>query len=191
MFVRTKTSFSQWYNIIKDPLIVAIATQSSVASIPTSINAMKRFNYDPKFVQLIIPLGSLIGRYGVILYFGFCAIFATQIYSLELSWSDYVLIMFVAVLAGVSTSGQSSTLGLSSLSLILTPLGIPFESIQPLLIAVDAFVDPARSFTIVHTSCVIVSLVDQPRGKPLSLEEVFAAEQVPIKASGGTVKNVV
>lgn len=172
MILHMRINLRSWINIIREPVIIALATQSSTASIPPSIVAMKRFNYNPNLVQLLIPLGSIIGRYGNILYFGFCAIFAVQLYHIDLKLLDYLLLLLLTVLAGISTSGQSGILSLSALALILTPVGIPYAGFSALLIAIDTVIDPARTLAIVHTNCASISLMSHPLGPPLSFEEV-------------------
>lgn len=172
MIVKTKTSFMEWLHIMRETIIIAIATQSSTASIPPSIIALKRFNYDTHLVQLLIPLGSIIGRFGNIFYFGFCTIFAIQLYDIDLRFFDYILIAFLTILAGVSTTGQTGPTSLAALSLVLTPISIPFSGIYAILSAVDILIDPIRTLTIVHTNCAAVALMGKPLGRPLSLEEV-------------------
>lgn len=172
MILHMRIGLRDWISIIREPVIIALATQSSTASIPPSIVAMKRFNYNPNLVQLLIPLGSIIGRYGNILYFGFCTMFAVQLYHVDLLLPDYILLLFLTILAGISTSGQSGILSLSALALVLTPVGIPYAGFSALLIAIDTVIDPARTLAIVHTNCAAVSLMSEPLGKPLSFEEI-------------------
>lgn len=161
--IRTKTSFYLTLKTMFNPNLIAFATRSSNASIPSSMNAMQSFNYDRSLIQLLIPLGSIIGRFGYILYFGFCTIFALQLYSIDLSLMDYILVIMITILAGISTTGQEEgTLALSSLAVVLAPIGIPIAGILPLLFAVDFFIDPFRTMTTVNTNCAALTLMGSP-----------------------------
>ncbi|MBP6985305.1 MAG: cation:dicarboxylase symporter family transporter [Alphaproteobacteria bacterium] len=162
MMLYMRMSFWDWYMIIREPLIIAFATQSSAAAIPTSITAMTRFRYAQEFAQLMIPLGSIIGRFGNILYFSFCTIFAAHVFQVELSLSSYGLILVLSTMAGISTTGQVGTLSVSLLSVVLTPLGIPFESLYPVLVAIESLIDPGRTMVTVHANCALVSFLRKP-----------------------------
>jgi proton glutamate symport protein len=175
--VRTRTSYLQSFAIMQNPIIIALATQSSAAAIPPSITAMRRFNFDDNLIKLLIPLGSIIGRFGNILYFGFCAVFALQLYGIDLSPLQFVLVLGITIIAGIATAGQSGELSLSALAIVLTPVGIPITGILPLLQAVDTLVNPARTLSIVHTNCAALALITKPHGPPRSLEEVQSEEQ--------------
>lgn len=169
---RTKTSFYQSIKVLLDPMLIAFVTRNSNAAIPSSILAMRRFQYDPNLTKLLIPLGTILGRFGYVLFFGFCTVFAMQLYNIEIGFNEYILLVLITVIAALSTTGQEeSTLALSSLAVVLTPVGIPLAGILPLLFAIDIFIDPFRAMATVQTNCATVALIGNPQGEIISLEE--------------------
>lgn len=170
--IRTGASIGTVLQLMRDPIIISLASGSSTASLPSSILSMQRFNYDENLVKLFIPLGAVVAQFGQILYFAFCTIFALQLYGIDLSVIQFATLILVIVLAGLSTAGQSGELSLNALAVVLTPIGIPLSGMLPLLHAVDPLVNPLRTLGIVYTNCAALTLIDKPQGGILSSEEV-------------------
>lgn len=179
--IRTKTGLGTVLQIMRDPIIISLASGSSPASLPSSILSMERFNFDPNLVKLFIPLGAVMAQFGQILYFGFCAIFALQLYGIDLSLVQYIVLSLVIVLAGLSTAGQGGEISLNSLAIVLTPIGIPLSGMLPLLHAVDPIINPLRTLGVVYTNCAALTLIDKPQGGILSGEEVRSMEEAEAK----------
>lgn len=178
IMVRTKTSLLQSLEIMRDPILIAFATQSTTAAIPPSIMSLKRFHYDENLVQLLVPLGAMIARFGNIMYFGFCAIFAFQLYGVEVGFIDFILISMISILAGWSTAAQAGILSLAGISFILEPAGIPITGILVILAAADIIIDPIRTVSVIHTNCAAIAWIGKPLGSVLSKQEVEQEEKI-------------
>ncbi len=169
----TKASWGQVMNIMFEPILIAIVTQNSSNTIPPSVIALRRFNYNVDLVQLLVPIGAIIGRFGFILYFGFSIVFALGVYGIDLSVTQYVLVSLIIALAGIATAGQEEvTIAMASLIVILTPMGIPLEGVLPLLFAIDLFIDPFRTALTVQVNCAAITSMAKPGGRLLSRDEV-------------------
>ncbi|MBL0941206.1 MAG: cation:dicarboxylase symporter family transporter [Alphaproteobacteria bacterium] len=162
MMYRTRSGFFQVLNSLKLPMFIALATQNTIASIPSSITALnEELRLDKKIVNLLVPLGIILGRYGNILYFSFAAVFVSQLYAMELGIQAYLFIIVMAILAGISTAGSTGLVSLPMLSIVLDPLGIPIGAVLVLLLAIDAAIDPARTLTAVHANCAMISVISK------------------------------
>jgi proton glutamate symport protein len=174
---KTKASFRHTFSIMLDPVLIGFVTQNGTNAIPSSILSLRQFNYNQDLVQLVVPLGTIIGRFGYIMYFGFCTIFALQIYGISLGVNEYTFLALIIAMAGLSSAGQEEiSLALAALVLVLNPIGIPLEGILPLLAVVDLFISPFRTSLTVLVNCAAISLMSSPQGPLLSLDEIEAKD---------------
>lgn len=145
--------WKSWYQL-KDPMIIAFSTRNSLVALPTAIETLVyKFNLDKSLANSLMTLGISICRYGNILYFTFATIFIAQLYSTPLEPFSYVIILITSIIAGIMTSGVSGVATLYMMTFILDPIGLPFDAVLVLFIAIDTVVDPFRSFINVHTNC--------------------------------------
>ncbi len=163
---RTNTSILTGLRYLKDPLFIAVATHSGVAAIPAAITALTRdFKLERKLVGTMVPIGTILGQYGTLIYFSFTAVFVAQFYNISLDFGEYVFIILMAVIAALSAIGASGVLQLPLLAIILEPLGLPLGAVLVLLVAVDAIMDTGMSFMRVHTNCAAVTLIVPKQSK--------------------------
>lgn len=145
--------WKSWYQL-KDPIVIAFSTRNSLVALPTAIETLVyKFNLDKSLTNSLMTLGISICRYGNILYFTFATIFIAQLYSTPLELSSYFIILVTSIIAGIMTSGVSGAATLYMMTFILDPVGLPFDAVLILFIAIDTIVDPLRSFINVHTNC--------------------------------------
>ena len=145
---------------VRQPTLVAIATRSSVACIPTSIEALVRgLGYNRGDIELMVPLGVTLFRYGPILYYAFSTVFVAQLYSTQTPFVIYVLMALGAVLTGLASAGTTGVLTISLLGVIFQPLGLPLEAALALLITIDPIIDIFRTVTIVLPNCAVAAFI--------------------------------
>jgi proton glutamate symport protein len=144
---------------------LALTTQSVVACIPTAIREMTgKLGFTTAGVDLLMPLGTTICRVASTQYFVIAAIFAAQIYGLEMDLSAYAIVIVFSVAAGVASSGSSGAVTVVLSAIVLDALHLPSEAIIPLLIAVDPIVTMVRVFLLVLGTCATTSIII-PRSK--------------------------
>lgn len=171
---RAKCTFMEVIHYLKDPIVIAFGTRSAILPIPSILEAFQhKFNFNQSLSKLLIPLGAVLGRFGNISYFAFLAIFIAGIYQTELTFNVFMVIVFLSILAGLVTAGATGILTLSALSIVLDPLQLPLGAILPILIAVDAIVDPMRTLTSVYTNCAVVAFISpqEIKGKQKKMKE--------------------
>lgn len=165
---RTGLGAGRVFSLLKLPIFITISTRSSTAAIPASIEALsKGFRFNDKITNILVPLGTFMGRFGYVLYFGFATVFVVQLYGVHMSTVDYLFLGILSIFAGISTSGLAGDLALVMFSVTLEPLGLPFGAMIVLFRAIDPVIQPLRTLGVVHTNCALVSLVSE-RPKPAS-----------------------
>jgi len=143
-----------------DPIMISFATRSSFAALPASISAMQNdLRFERESVSLMLPLGITIGRYGNIIYFALASLFVVQLYNQPLSAAELTIIVTGSVFAGMATAGSSGILTLAMIGIVLTPLGLPVEAVLIIMMAVDAVIDPMRTFLIVYMNIAATALI--------------------------------
>lgn len=152
--LKLKIGFSRVIHGLSEPALLAVTTRSSVTCIPSAIDALTRNLKTPlNGTELVLPLGVTMFRFGPAFYFAICTIFIAQIYGRDLAIADYAFIALASVLASLASTGTTSVLTISMVSLVCVPLRLPFEAALALFIAADPFVDSFRTLAIVYGNC--------------------------------------
>ncbi len=143
-----------------DPVVVALGTRNSLATLPSAMEAMtSRLGFEESGSRLLLPLSVTIGRFGNVLFFSLAGVFVAQLYGLKLGPAECLSILFCGALAGMATSGATGAVTLAMMMIVLEPLQLPWEAVLALFIAIDPIVDPMRTLLIVYPSCAFTALL--------------------------------
>lgn len=160
IWYRSDTSFLKVLSALKEPIIIVLATRSSLATIPAALSALHdKLSFDKAQTNLLVPLGVTIGRFGNVFFFALSTIFIAQLYNVSLGFQGLCIVFVGSILGGMATSGATGVLTLSLMLIVLDPLGLPFEAVLILFIAIDPIIDPMRSLLIVHTACTATAMI--------------------------------
>ncbi|BCG64104.1 MAG: proton glutamate symport protein, DAACS family [Methyloprofundus sp.] len=178
---KSKISFLQTLAALRQPFFVALGTASSFASIPAALTALQdKLQVKHDVADLIVPLGMTINPPGSVLYFAIAGTFIAQIYNVSLGLDQLAIMVFAALLAGISSASAPGIVGLSMISMVLIPLGLPVEVAIILLVAIDPIVDPILTVVNVFSNCamaVIASEPDKTEATPNVLHNLLSVEQ--------------
>lgn len=157
---RSGASYVAAIMALKEPLLLAIATRSSINCVPATVEAMHlNLRFERKSAELVAPLAMTLCRFGPLLYYAFGTVFAAQLYGVPLDPRNIALIVVTAALAGIASIGTTGVLGLTMMSLPFGALGLPIEAPLALFIAVDPLLDATRTLCIVYGNCAATALV--------------------------------
>ena len=132
-----------YFKTIFEPWVIAFTTCSSAAAMAANLVAARKLGASNAIASFAVPLGNTINMNGTAVYMGVCAVFAAQIYGIDLSMSDQVIVVLTGVLAAVGTAGVPGA-GLIMSTLVFTQIGIPLEVIA-LIAGVDRVLDMIRT----------------------------------------------
>lgn len=144
---------------IREVQLLAFSTSSSAAVMPLSIKtAEEKLGTPDAVAQVVIPLGATVNMDGTALYQVIAAVFLTQVYGIDLSAGQ--LILLAATTVGASIGAPSTPgAGIVILATIVHGLGVPAEGIA-MIIGVDRLLDMSRTAVNVSgdlAACVVVS----------------------------------
>ncbi len=158
--IRTRKSFFSALRACLNPIFVSFSTRSSIAAIPSALEALTENLYMERLTtKFIFPLSITLGRFGNVLFFSLAGIFAAQLYEVSLTFGQVILVIFAAVAAGISTAGATGYATLGMIAIVVRGLGLPIETLVLILFAIDPIIDPMRSLLIVHTNIMFTTLV--------------------------------
>ena len=161
-------------SILFEPILLAFATRNSMAALPSAINSLDNgMGFNSNSVNLTLPLGMTLGRFGNIFYFALGVFFVAQIYNMPLLPMHYLIILVGVVFAGTATAGASGIVTLSMLGIVLDPLSLPMEAVLVIFMAIDPIIEPFRTLLNVNVNMTATALIAE-RGEKES--ELFALE---------------
>ena len=128
---------------IFEPWLVAFTTCSSAAALAVNLRASRQLGASKTIASFSIPLGNTINMNGTAIYMGVCAVFAAEIFGMNLSMTDMVTIVLMGVMAAIGTAGVPGA-GLIMTTLVFTQVGIPLEAVA-LIAGIDRILDMIRT----------------------------------------------
>lgn len=155
-----------YFKGIFEPWLIAFTTCSSAAAMAANLVASRKLGASHAIASFAVPLGNTINMNGTAVYMGVTAIFAAQIYGIDLSITDQVIVVLTGVLAAIGTAGVPGA-GLIMSTLVFTQIGLPLEVVA-LIAGVDRILDMIRtSINVVgdSTTALAVSKMEGELGK--------------------------
>lgn len=176
VWYRAKISFFKVLGALREPTILALATSSSLASLPSAIAQLSdTLKFKQQTVNLVTPLSITICRFGSVIYFALGSIFVIQLYDKPIDLGSIVIVIVGSIFAGMATSGVTGILTLTMLGIVLEPLQLPIEAVIVLFVAIDPIMDPFRTLAIVHTGIAATAMIaDQEAPEMPDTQEIVA-----------------
>ena len=157
LFVAKVNPF-RFFRKIYPTIAVAFTTRSSYATLPVNLEVItKRLHVSPRIASFVAPLGASVnfnGCGGV--WPAVVAVFTAQIFGLELTITDYLLLVFISIISSIGVAGVPGPAVIST-TVVLTALGLPLESIA-IVASVEALIDMGRT-AVNATGTTVTSLL--------------------------------
>ncbi|TGN10941.1 dicarboxylate/amino acid:cation symporter [Leptospira ilyithenensis] len=134
----------QFLNEIREIQILGFSTSSSSSVLPFSLKiAKEKMKIREKIADFVLPLGATVNMDGTALYQGVATIFLSQVYQIDFSIMELILLVFTVTGASIGTAATPGV-GIVILGSILHSFHIPIEGIA-ILFGVDRFLDMCRT----------------------------------------------
>ncbi|MFJ7419957.1 dicarboxylate/amino acid:cation symporter [Streptomyces uncialis] len=156
---------------------LAFVSRSSVGTMPLTQRVTERLGVPKEYASFAVPFGATTKMDGcAAIYPAIAAIFVAEIFKVDLTIADYLLIAFVSVVGSAATAGLTGATVM--LTLTLSTLGLPMEGVG-LLLAIDPIVDMIRTATNVAGQALVPVLVSA-REKILDHDAYTTASASPL-----------
>jgi len=143
--------------ILKDELILAYSTASSETVLPRIMEKMEAYGAPKSITSFVVPTGYSFNLDGSTLYQSIAAIFIAQLYGINLSLSEEIMLVLTLM---VTSKGIAGVPGVSFVVLLATlgSVGIPLEGLA-FIAGVDRIMDMARTALNVVGNALAVLVV--------------------------------
>ncbi|MGK3143834.1 glutamate/aspartate:proton symporter GltP [Pantoea sp. C2G6] len=154
--------------ILKDELILSYSTSSSETVLPRIMEKMEAYGAPKAITSFVVPTGYSFNLDGSTLYQSIAAIFIAQLYGIDLSLTDEIILVLTLM---VTSKGIAGVPGVSFVVLLATlgSVGIPLEGLA-FIAGVDRIMDMARTALNVIGNALAVLVIAR-------WENQFDAEQ--------------
>ena len=155
-----KRSPLEFFRQIRPVLVTAFSTSSSNATLPTALaSANEDLKLAPSTSGFVLPLGSTMNMSGTALYEGCVVLFVAQVFGVDLSLAQQLVLMLLSVLSAVAVAGIPGG-SLPLIAGLLATFGVPPEGIG-IIIGVDRVLDMMRTTVNVGSDVVTAAVVDR------------------------------
>lgn len=153
-----KNGIRRFWSSISIPMLTALATCSSAASIPANLAASKKMAIPQEIAETTIPLGSLIHKDGSVIGGAFKIAFLFGLFQLDFSGTTVLLTAVgISILVG-TVMGAIPSGGMLGELLILSAYGLPPSSLIAIA-AISILIDPLATMLNVTGNTVSSMLI--------------------------------
>ena len=149
---------------MRNAQLFGFSTASSNATIPVTLEtARRKLGVSNSVSSFTVPLGATINMDGTAIMQGVATVFIAQVYGVDLTLVDYMMVIATATLASVGTAGVPGV-GLIMLAMVLQQVGLPVEGIA-LIIGVDRLLDMTRTAVNITGDCMVTTIIGKSEGQ--------------------------
>ncbi|WP_215397843.1 dicarboxylate/amino acid:cation symporter [Rheinheimera oceanensis] len=147
-----------FFRKMRDAALFGFSTSSSNATMPVTMEAVtKKLGVKNSIASFTVPLGATINMDGTAIMQGVATVFIAQVFVVDLTLTDYLMVIITATLASIGTAGVPGV-GLIMLAMVLQQVGLPVEGIA-LIIGVDRLLDMTRTAVNITGDAMVSCIV--------------------------------
>ena len=157
--------FNIWtiIKVLKDELILAYTTSSSESVLPRMMEKMENYGAPKSITSFVVPIGYSFNLDGSTLYQSIAAIFIAQLYGIDLSITQQIILVLTLM---ITSKGIAGVPGVSFVVLLATlgSVGIPLEGLA-FIAGIDRILDMARTVLNVIGNALAVLVISKWEGQ--------------------------
>jgi aerobic C4-dicarboxylate transport protein len=131
---------------IRDELLLVLGTSSSESALPQLMEKLERLGCSKPVVGLVVPTGYSFNLDGTNIYMTLATLFIAQALGVDLSFSQQLTILVVAMLTSKGASGVTGA-GFITLAATLTVVNPALVPGMAIVFSVDKFMSEVRALT--------------------------------------------
>jgi Na+/H+-dicarboxylate symporter len=168
---------------VREPTILAFSTASSEAAYPKTLEELERFGCSNRIASFVLPVGYSFNLDGSMMYCTFAVMFIAQVYGIELSIAQQILMVAILLFTSKGIAGVPRA-SLVVIAATLPHFNIP-EAGMVLLLGIDHFLDMGRSATNVIGNSIATAVVSKWEGELVPPNEAGVAVPQPSESRLG------
>ena len=139
-----KISPIKFFRGMSEAMLIAFTTCSSSATLPVNMkNVETKLGVSREISSFVMPLGATINMDGTALYMGVCSLFIANVFGIDLTGGQMMMIVLTGTLASIGTAGVPGA-GLIMLAMVLQSVQLPIEGLA-LVAGIDRVLDMFRT----------------------------------------------
>jgi proton glutamate symport protein len=151
---------------IKEALLLGFSTSSSSATLPVSMRVSREnLGVSNEVSSFVLPLGATVNMDGTALYQGVAAIFIAQVYGMDLSISQQLVMILTATLASIGAAGVPGA-GMITLAIVLDTANVDAAGIA-LIFGLDRLLDMFRTSVNIIGDLTCTSVMATSEGETI------------------------
>lgn len=158
IFAIVRMPFVVFWREAKRPLIYALGINSSLATLPLTLKALKNLKVSDASASLGAGVATNLNNDGIVLYEASAVFFIAQLHGLQWNVGQMITAALACVVAAMGITGVPEA-GFISLTVVVTSLGLPAEAL-PLLLSVDWVMARLRSGVNVLSDMTLAIVLD-------------------------------
>jgi len=163
----------QFFKQVQEAMLTAFSTSSSNATLPVSLRvAEEKLGLPKRISRFVLTVGASANQNGTALYEGVTVLFLAQVFGVDLSLTQQIVVALMCIMAGLGTAGVPG----GSLPLVvgvLVTIGIPGEAIA-IILGIDRLLDMCRTCLNVTGDLVCAVLVSKGETVTPEVEDASA-----------------
>jgi aerobic C4-dicarboxylate transport protein len=142
----TGFSILRFISYIKEELLIVLGTSSSESALPALMRKLEKLGCSKSVVGLVVPTGYSFNLDGTNIYMTMAALFVAQATNTDLTLTQELTILFVAML---TSKGASGITGAGFITLAATLAVVPTIPVagMALILGIDRFMSECRALT--------------------------------------------
>ncbi|RSZ60255.1 dicarboxylate/amino acid:cation symporter [Massilia atriviolacea] len=142
----TGFSIFRFISYIKEELLIVLGTSSSESALPALMRKLEKLGCSKSVVGLVVPTGYSFNLDGTNIYMTMAALFVAQATNTDLTFSQQLTILGVAML---TSKGASGITGAGFITLAATLAVVPTIPVagMALILGIDRFMSECRALT--------------------------------------------
>lgn len=150
----------KFFRGMSEAMMLAFTTCSSAGTLPVNMkNAQEKLGLSREITSFVLPLGATINMDGTAIYMGICSLFIANVFGINLTSSDILMIIFTGTLASIGTAGVPGA-GLIMLAMVLQAVQLPLEGLA-LVAGIDRVLDMFRTTVNITGDVAVAAVVDK------------------------------
>lgn len=164
-----KLNIFKFLRYIQEEIIIVLGTSSSETALPNLMEKLEKLGCKKQIVDLVVPTGYSFNLDGTSIYLSMAVIFIAQLYNIDLSFSELLIIIGILMLTSKGAAGVTGSGFVVLASTLASMDKIPVEGLA-FLLGVDKFLSEARAITNIIGNGVATLIISKSE-KELDLEK--------------------
>lgn len=159
----TRINFFHVLKAIKDILLLAFSTASSEAALPLAMERLSQLGIRKNIVTFVMPTGYSFNLDGSTLYSSAGILFIAQLYGIDMSIEQQILVMLTLMLSTKGIAGVPGA-GIIVVAATAAAFNLPTDGVA-ILLGIDRLLDMIRTVCNVCGNCMATVVVARWEGE--------------------------